>query len=350
MRKNFAFTLAEVLITITIIGVVAAMTIPNLVQDYQKKSWNTASEVFEARLLQALKIMNVQGNLTYYDSTEAFVNELAKNIKINKICESDNLKNCFIDKVNTDILDVATWETTGIISIPTTAENFGHKDWQTNVIGLNFADGVTGLIIYNPACKPDRYSNNADVLSCVSLIYDTSGFKTPNALNKDVKTINFEIENCYAKLNGKCLSELVLTQAIAPDDCQKLIDSGEATDIACQYKKNGIYLYKTCKDKQMRPVNNSEIRIIAQYLYNNKSLSNRNDKQTLKSENLVGIFEKLSNLTTFFMMEGGSNFSKLTTKPTTSNDYCGRYFQKSGTTNEGCWVYSSNVYGVCVKD
>ena len=36
MKKKFAFTLAEVLITLGIIGVVAALTIPTLIQKYQK--------------------------------------------------------------------------------------------------------------------------------------------------------------------------------------------------------------------------------------------------------------------------------------------------------------------------
>ncbi len=37
MKK--AFTLAEVLITLGVIGVVAAMTMPSLVANYQKKVW-----------------------------------------------------------------------------------------------------------------------------------------------------------------------------------------------------------------------------------------------------------------------------------------------------------------------
>ena len=36
-KKKIAFTLAEVLITLGIIGVVAAMTIPTLIADYQEK-------------------------------------------------------------------------------------------------------------------------------------------------------------------------------------------------------------------------------------------------------------------------------------------------------------------------
>lgn len=37
MKKFSAFTLAEVLITLAIIGVVAAMTVPTLMQNHQRK-------------------------------------------------------------------------------------------------------------------------------------------------------------------------------------------------------------------------------------------------------------------------------------------------------------------------
>lgn len=37
MKKKLAFTLAEVLITLGIIGVVAAMTIPNLIASNEKE-------------------------------------------------------------------------------------------------------------------------------------------------------------------------------------------------------------------------------------------------------------------------------------------------------------------------
>ena len=41
--KKIGFTLAEVLITLAIIGVVAVMTIPTLIANYQKKA--TATKV-----------------------------------------------------------------------------------------------------------------------------------------------------------------------------------------------------------------------------------------------------------------------------------------------------------------
>ena len=41
------FTLVEVLITFAVIGIVAMLTLPNLIQNHNEKSWVTAKSVFE---------------------------------------------------------------------------------------------------------------------------------------------------------------------------------------------------------------------------------------------------------------------------------------------------------------
>ncbi|MBE7709586.1 MAG: prepilin-type N-terminal cleavage/methylation domain-containing protein, partial [Cyanobacteria bacterium SIG32] len=91
MTKRFGFTLAEVLITLAIIGVVAAMTIPTLVANYQTRAWNTSATVFDRKLTEALKVMNTQGTLAGLKTTENFVEELSKHLKIIKTCTNDKL-------------------------------------------------------------------------------------------------------------------------------------------------------------------------------------------------------------------------------------------------------------------
>ena len=53
LKKKAAFTLAEVLITLGIIGVVAAMTLPTLIAKYQEKVWLTQFKVTYSTLSQA---------------------------------------------------------------------------------------------------------------------------------------------------------------------------------------------------------------------------------------------------------------------------------------------------------
>ena len=54
-KTKAAFTLAEVLITLGIIGVVAAMTLPSLIQNYQKKALATQTQKFYSTMSQAVK-------------------------------------------------------------------------------------------------------------------------------------------------------------------------------------------------------------------------------------------------------------------------------------------------------
>ena len=55
IRRTFGFTLAEVLITLGIIGVVAAMTMPTLIQNQQKRSLEVATQKFYSMMSQAVK-------------------------------------------------------------------------------------------------------------------------------------------------------------------------------------------------------------------------------------------------------------------------------------------------------
>jgi len=137
--KKFGFTLAEVLITLAIIGVVATMTIPTLVADYQKKSWETSRDVFNRKLTEALRVMNVQQTIANKGDTANFVNELSKHFKITKICSNDKLQDCFNSEV--------VWgDETVDMSKVTKAKHFG-LEWDSDLIGVQFANGVTGLAL-----------------------------------------------------------------------------------------------------------------------------------------------------------------------------------------------------------
>ncbi len=58
--KKFGFTLAEVLITIGIIGVVASLTIPPLVQNHKKQITETRLAKFYSTINQAIELAEIQ--------------------------------------------------------------------------------------------------------------------------------------------------------------------------------------------------------------------------------------------------------------------------------------------------
>ncbi len=131
--------------------------------------------------------MNFQQVLTGYETTEAFLDELSKHFKMYKICQNDELLECFSDKVYWGGGDAAPEEFD--MSVVTASRNFGQKTWKTNVVGVQFANGVSALIAYNPTdtCQQDQLSNTIDVGQCLAILYDTSGSKAPNTRGKDLR-------------------------------------------------------------------------------------------------------------------------------------------------------------------
>ena len=270
--RRYAFTLAEVLITITVIGVVAALTIPNLVNNYQNKAWSTASVVFQRKLGEALKVMNSQGTLAGYSSTEDFVNELSKHIKINKICKNDDLTSCFEDTV--------FWENDNEeVNIPDIkfSANLGVKGWKTNTLGLQFADGVSGIIAYNPECSQDPYRTDVITVSdtgigtdCIALLYDTSGFKKPNTSGKDVNGINISILGASCTLetsSGSCFTKPVSYQPATLAQCQQMVSEGYPIN-ACSYSNDyWAGAVKVCHDLGSRLPTEGELKELTAYVY-----------------------------------------------------------------------------------
>ena len=217
------FTLAEVLITLAIIGIVAALTIPTLVQNYQERAWNTASQVFQRKLGEALRVMNVQGTLAGYTTTEAFVDELSKHIKISRICDNDDITTCFSDTV--------TWGDEEVdMSKVKKAKNFGQNDWDTNTVAVQFANGVNGVIAYNPECRQNQFSNDVITIgetgigtTCLAILYDVDGFKNPNTEGKDLKNLNVTSlggSNCAIELSdGTCFTAPFYPTALSHAEC-----------------------------------------------------------------------------------------------------------------------------------
>ena len=107
MRKysfKKGFTLAEVLITLGIIGVVAALTIPTLLAKYQQKILNTQFKKSYALINQALRNVQAQYDYIprcYYDSSNVFNNNECQDfsdkffasLKILRTCEGKAYEN-----------------------------------------------------------------------------------------------------------------------------------------------------------------------------------------------------------------------------------------------------------------
>jgi len=247
--ERTAFTLAEVLITLAIIGIVATMTIPTLITQNQQKSWDKASSIFNRKLGEALKVMNSQQTLSGHQTTRDFLDELSKHIKITKICDSDKLTNCFVDEIFTGEETIKTANLKKALNLNK------YSDYDTETLGVQFSDGVSALIAYNPNATQDAYNNqiirfrleqksNGDEYSAeynsrmnsyvvlstdaLSILYDVSSNKSPNYFDysKDIRGINVSIlgsVECTQTGNGPCVLEVGTHEwQVANNICQSL--------------------------------------------------------------------------------------------------------------------------------
>ena len=186
--KKTAFTLAEVLITLAIIGVVAAMTIPTLISNYQEKA--TVSKVKQAfsiisQAYQLAKIENgefgtwgFKGASSYGqddDGQNVISADSAENMKIFWQKLSPYLKvasSCYYDDSS------CQFPVDKIYMLAGSEKNID----EANYSSLSLANGMTflGGWINDPACR------NSNVI-CGDFGIDVNGLATaPNTLGRDI--------------------------------------------------------------------------------------------------------------------------------------------------------------------
>lgn len=173
-----AFTLAEVLITLGIIGVVAALTMPALIANYQKKETVTKLKKFYSVMSQAITRSELANeNVEYWDfgknnETIKFFNtylspylQIAKTYEvgefptdINYLCTSGRNCNSYGDIVNNPKFVLAD---------------------GTMIIATDYVEDLSGK---NPA---------------MNIIVDLNGFKRPNKYGRDVFAFSIQREKKF---------------------------------------------------------------------------------------------------------------------------------------------------------
>lgn len=99
--KYKAFTLAEILLTLTIIGVVAAATIPSLINSTKNTEFKVAYKKAFLNATDALKMANLNHEISYspdwHDmaSKKANFNAIKSKFNVIKDCSSNNNKDCW---------------------------------------------------------------------------------------------------------------------------------------------------------------------------------------------------------------------------------------------------------------
>ncbi len=199
MIKNNAFTLAEVLVTLGIIGVVSAMTVPSLMQNYQRQVYVTSLHKVYNEFSQAFeKYMSDQRVTTLRESdlsgSPAGLNTFVKdNFRIAKDCE-DKIKDCFAPSY-TFINNAKVINTTG-----TCNKVFSTTSGAAICLDVQNGDGGTDD-------DGNQVGSTTNLKGAVATIeVDVNGPKGPNIYGRDffVMFVNNqgELKDYYFDENG----------------------------------------------------------------------------------------------------------------------------------------------------
>jgi len=208
--------MAEILLSLTIIGVVAAITLPSLTGNINERTWNTQRKALYARMSQAISLMpalNGYGTLKEASSegasddvdtaTETFLTDgLAKVLKINNICDNTHLADCGIVTSFTNMAGSQTPMPTTLYQLSSWFRSVAYSGssystMNTKAAAFETQNGESIVAFYNQSCRTEYMNQEsisaaADVYGfpqsnmCVNFIYDLNGNKGPNTVGKDI--------------------------------------------------------------------------------------------------------------------------------------------------------------------
>ncbi len=98
MNKKFAFTLSEVLVTMSIIGVISALTVPTLINSYQRKAYSVQLRKVVNDISNAVDMLITEEGKTKFSATTEYANLdtfVTRRFKTIKTCSKDETNQCF---------------------------------------------------------------------------------------------------------------------------------------------------------------------------------------------------------------------------------------------------------------
>lgn len=186
MKRTQGFTLAEALIAVVVVGIIAMMTIPATIANYKKQAQVASLNKVYHELSQALTILSTQkyGKSMYYSvlnkkgsentlekTAGAFLS--SKYFKIEKKCNASNANLCFANSYKS--IKDATY------SSITLSEYYGVLLKSGAAIAISPANYTK-----EAACDDDDHDNKCHA----TVVIDVNGPDKPNIAGRDFFTLH----------------------------------------------------------------------------------------------------------------------------------------------------------------
>lgn len=178
--KSVGFTLAEVLITLLVIGVVSSIIVPTIINDTQEAEFKVAWKKKYSELEQASRLLIADNGGTLKNlcsgSYSCFTNSFINYLSYSKTCSNAKNEGCwhmgnewyYINKSPAAILDNSA---------------INGRNYSGRGVILN--DGTFLFSVWLLAdCSWVQYPN-----SCGHITVDINGFKGPNTVGKDIYAV-----------------------------------------------------------------------------------------------------------------------------------------------------------------
>ncbi len=347
-----AFTLAEVLITLGIIGVVAALTMPALITNIQDRIQAKRIENINQKLSKVTDKMAVQSGLTGYGTTMAFVQEMSKYMKIAKICDNNHLAECWPTEEVILNDEGKTWEISKTKNAKTLKIPKDSQDDWDDTVGIITADGTGMLLSYNKKCEFNvddsgfSYSGSkSNSLACLSGVYDWNGSSKPNKLGKDVTMLGLASglgNNCAIEAGGKCFTAafkptpLTIAQCNAEKDKLGIKSCTNTSD----YWAGAV---KQCGGVSKMPTS-ADLKKIGQELYDEIGTEER--RYDINKEKAASMGFDTTNIGSAILVFGQKNYYY---NSISYGQYDNRTYTKNPITIFSGGNYNS-AYAVCIGD
>jgi len=161
------FTLAEVLITLLIIGVIASIVLPGLIANTQMAEYKIAWKKIFADINQAYYMINMDNNGTFAGAAT----------------NSSSFRNLFKNKMNfvttCDDTSCAASSVKGLNGSADTTYSFNYN------LVLNNGTIMSIFALDNPSCTNSGYVSSMGK-ECGWMMVDVNGKKSPNQWGKDI--------------------------------------------------------------------------------------------------------------------------------------------------------------------